>query len=321
MGTEQAISRVRRDQHQFHVGPDVDPVVEIDSGEDVVVETVDCFCGKITSNSQRFGSLAELFELTPALNPVSGPVAVRGAEVGDVLAVHVLDIKVGMVTGKAITVVIPGWGGLCNPYTIIDEIGPDTKVCDIRDDSIELPLKGKSPVQLPIRPMIGTIWSAPALEQRYSYVYDINNCGNVDCPELGPGHTIYLPVRVPGGMVSMGDVHACMGDSEITGIAMETAADVHVRIDLIKAAGCEYLLCPQIACEQTIGSVGCHFGRPLGDNVRSAFRDMINRMHQFHGFDKIDAYELLGQVAQVRVHQTLDDWNAVLVKLDRKYLV
>ena len=62
-------------------------------------------------------------------------------------------------------------------------------------------------------------------------------CGNIDCPELGPGHTLYLPVRIPGGMVSLGDVHACMGDSEITGVAMETAADVHLRVDLVKAAG------------------------------------------------------------------------------------
>ena len=102
---------------------------------------------------------------------------------------------------------------------------------------------------------------------------------------------------------------------------METAGDVHIRIDLIKARSSQYLLCPQIECERTIGSVGCHFGRALDQNVRRAYSDVVNRLHQFHGFDKMDAYELLGQVGEVRIHQTLDDWNAVLVKLDRKYLV
>ena len=160
---------------------------------------------RATDNSQRFDSVADVLKLVEGLNAVSGPIAVRSAEVGDVLAVHVLDIKVGMVNGKAITAIFPDFGGLCNPYTIVDEIGPDTKVCEVRGDVIEFPLRGKGMVELPVRPMIRTIWSAPAAEQRMAYVYDVHNCGNVDCPELGAGHTILLPVRVPGGMVSLGD--------------------------------------------------------------------------------------------------------------------
>jgi amidase len=317
----QAIYRVTRDQHQYYVGPDVDPVLEIDSGEQVIVETVDCFSGAITSSSQRFASVADVLEIVEGLNAVSGPIAVRGAEVGDVLAVHVIDIKVGMVEGRAITAIFPGFGGLCNPYSIVDEIGPDTKVCQIVDDRIEFPLKGKGVIDLPVRPMIGTIWTAPAGERRMAYVYDIHSCGNVDCPELGPGHTVYLPVRVPGGMVSLGDIHACMGDGEITGVAMETAGDVHIKVDLIKAKDSQYLVCPQFESETAVGSIGCHFGRPLDHNIRRAYSDMVNRLHQIHGYDKTDAYELLGQVGQIRIHQTLDDWNAVLVKLEKRYIL
>ena len=178
-------------------------------------------------------------------------------------------------------------------------------------------------VQLPVRPMIGTIWSAPAWEKRLANVHDAFNCGNIDCPELSPGNTIYLPVSAPGGMISLGDVHACMGDSEITGYAMETAGDVYLRIDLIKQEETHYLNCPQIESESTIGSVGCHLGQPLGENVRAAFYDMVMRLHRFYGFTVVDAYELLGQVGEVRVHQTLpfDNLNAVLVKLDKRYLV
>ena len=91
-------------------------------------------------------------------------------------------------------------------------------------------------------------------------------------------------------------------------------------MSVIKGEETYYLNCPQIESERTIGSVGCHFGRPLGENVKAAFRDMVMRLHRFHGFDVMDAYELLGQVGEVRVHQALDNWNAVLVKLDKKYL-
>ena len=315
------IKRVTRDQHQYFVAPDIDPVIELDPGDEVVVETVDCFSGAITSNDQVFNSVADVFEIVTGLNAVSGPIAVKGAEVGDVLKVEILDIKVGMVGGKAVTAVFKDFGGLCNPYTVVDEIGPDTKVCDVRDNVIEFPLRGKGMVELPVKPMIGTIWTAPAAERRMSYVYDVHNCGNVDCHELGAGRTILLPVRVQGGMLSLGDVHACMGHGEITGVAMETAGDVHLRVSVIKAKSSAYHICPQIECERTIGSVGCHFGRALDDNVRSAYRDMVHRLVEFHGFDRTDAYELLGQIGEVVVHQTLDDWNAVLVKMDRRFLV
>ena len=238
--------RVTREQYQYAVGPDIHPVLEIDSGEEIILETLDCFSGVVTDSSQVFNSVAEVLAMVPGLNPVTGPVAVRHAEVGDVLAVHVMEIQVGRVNGKAITALFPDFGGLCNPYSIVQEIGPDTKVCDIRDGVITFPLRSGRHIDLPVRPMIGTIWTAPAVECRMSYVYDAHNGGNIDCPELGPGYTIYLPVHVPGGMLSVGDIHACMGDSEITGVAMETAGDVHVRIDLIKAADARLLSCPHI---------------------------------------------------------------------------
>jgi amidase len=237
------IARITRHQYRYEVGPDIAPALEINPGQEVVVETMDCFSGAITESSQRFNSVADLLKVVPGLNPVTGPIAITGAEPGDVVAIQVLDIRVGMDGGKAITMILPDFGGLCNPHTLVTELGPDTKVCQIRGDVIDFPLQHRM-VHLPVRPMIGTMWSAPARETRHAYVYDVNNGGNIDCPELGPGHTIYLPVCIPGGMVSLGDVHACMGDSEITGVAMETAADVHLRIDLVKAAGSQYLHCP-----------------------------------------------------------------------------
>lgn len=250
--------------------------------------------------------------------PVSGPIGIKGAERGDILAINVLDIHVGMDEGRAITMITPFFGGLCNPHSLVTELGPDTKVCKIRGNVIDFPVRDRL-IQLPVRPMIGTIWSAPIREKLYAGIFNFINGGNIDCPELCPGNTIYLPVSVPGGMISIGDVHACMGDGEFSGYAMETAADVHMRINLIKQENSHYLDCPQIESDRTIGSVGCHYGQPLGENIKAAFRDMVMRLHRFYDFTVIDAYELLGQVAEVRVHQTLENFNAVLVKLDKKY--
>jgi amidase len=301
------------------VGPDIPPVAEVEPGQDLVVETADYYSGKITRPEQRFSNIADLLRVVPGLDPVSGPIAVAGAEPGDALAIHILDIQVGMVDESAITMLIPDFGGLCSSGTIADYLGPDTKICRVHDNMIDFQV-GERKLHVPVHPMIGTIWTAPARETLESFVFDANNCGNIDCPELGPGRTIYLPVSVPGGMLSIGDAHACMGDGEITGMAMETAADVRLRIDLIKSDETRHVACPQIECDRMIGSIGCHFGNSLIENVKEAFRDMIQRLHHFHGFSRLEAYELLGQLARIRTHQTLDDWNSAFVSIDTRYL-
>jgi acetamidase/formamidase len=74
------MARVKRDQYHYAVGPDISPAIEITPGQEVVVETMDCFTGAITNSAQRFNSVADLLKVMPGLNPVSGPIAVTGAE-------------------------------------------------------------------------------------------------------------------------------------------------------------------------------------------------------------------------------------------------
>jgi acetamidase/formamidase len=119
MANPTPIARVTRDQYHYAVGPDISPAIEITPGQEVVVETMDCFTGAITNSAQRFNSVADLLKVVPGLNPVAGPIAVTGTAPGDVVAVHVLDIRVGRVGGHAITMILPDFGGLCNPHTLV----------------------------------------------------------------------------------------------------------------------------------------------------------------------------------------------------------
>ncbi|MFP3608001.1 acetamidase/formamidase family protein, partial [Paraburkholderia sp. SIMBA_053] len=58
--------------------------------------------------------------------------------------------------------------------------------------------------------------------------------GNMDVPDMGPGSITYLPVRSPGGRLFIGDAHACQGDGEVCGTAVEYQSTTTVRVDLIK---------------------------------------------------------------------------------------
>ena len=58
--------------------------------------------------------------------------------------------------------------------------------------------------------------------------------GNLDNHLHGPGAKIFFPVRQPGGMFAVGDMHAAMGDGEICGTGVEIAGEVVARFDLLK---------------------------------------------------------------------------------------
>ena len=120
---------VKRDQHNYLVGPDIPPVVEIDPGQEVMVETMDAFAGIIVDETQLFHTAIDYISLISRSLPVTGPIAVKGAEPGDIIAVHVPNIRVEMDEGRAITMAVQFFGGLSNPHSLTAELGPDTKVC------------------------------------------------------------------------------------------------------------------------------------------------------------------------------------------------
>jgi amidase len=305
--------------HRFF-DPTLAPVLTIDPGDCVLVETWDCFSNLVTSAAQRFGSLDELLALTGGFNPVAGPIFVRGAQAGDALAVHIEAITLGVVDPVAVTVVVPGMGGLCSPVALGAAVGPDTRICPIDGDTVVFPTRSGE-LRLPIRPMIGTIGTAPAREVVSSLKFGAEFCGNVDCPDVTVGHSVVLPVNVTGGLLSLGDVHAAMGDAEITGVALETSADVLIRVDLLPGAESPYVRCPQVETPTALGSLGCHFGLPLDYNVRAAFHDLVQRLQQGYHLTEIEAYELLGAAARVRVNQCVDGgWTSVLVSIERALL-
>lgn len=313
-----SVRAVRREQSHQLFDARVAPAITIQPGERVLVETWDCFSNRITSSSQTFDTLGSLLALTGGLNPIAGPIAVAGAEPGDALAVHVEEIRLGVVAPYAVTVVVPGVGGLCGGGS--PAFRPDTRICPIDGDVVRFPI-GSGELALPVRPMIGTIGTAPAREAIESLKFGPEHCGNVDCPDLGIGSTILLPVNVRGGLLSLGDVHALMGDAEITGIALETSADVLLRVDLVKAKDSPYVGCPQIETAEISGSIGCYFGHSLDTNVRAGFTDLVERLRRRYGIDVTEAYELLGAIAGVRVHQSVEGgWSAALAYLPTRLL-
>ena len=310
--------RVTRDNHIFFVGPDVEPVMQVPNGATVVFETADCFIDGVKSEKDCFSSYNECLELmeVPCMNPVAGPIAVEEATPGKFLEIEILDIKLPK---QGVTSYIPKLGMFSSSYQLSDDLLPDTRICRIEGDVVYLPTS-RGDIKIPISPMIGTISTAPENEKIASFKFGDEHLGNVDCKEITTGNKLMLPVNTEGGLLSMGDVHAVQGDGEISCVAIEIAADVTVRVKVLDRKEAKFAGCPQINGNDFIGSIGCHFGNPVSENIKFAYFDLIQRLERHFGFSITDAYHLLSQVGEVRVCQVLGNHQAALAKVKRRFI-
>ncbi len=310
--------RVTREKYSFFVGPDIKPVMEVPNGATVVFETADCFLDKVKGKEDCFTSYSECLKTmeVPCLNPVTGPIAVEGATPGNFIEIEILDIKL---PENGVTSYIPNLGMLSSSYQLSDDLSPDTRICRIEGNYVYLPTS-RGDIKIPVSPMIGTISTSPGEEKIASFKYGDEYLGNVDCKEITTGNKLLLPVNTEGGLLSMGDVHAVQGDGEISCVAIEISADVTVRANVLTLEESKFKGCPQINGDDFIGSIGCHFGNPISENIKYAYFDLIQRLKCYYGFSTMSAYHLLSQVGEVRVCQVLGNHQAALAKVKRRFI-
>jgi amidase len=264
------------------------PVIRVDPGELMHVETRDCFDGRIqpgklrswetkhASRNQRNsngsskpqqqnnessggtyvnGSILDDIPRAQT-NPVTGPIYVNGAKQGDVLAVTLLDIR-----PKGVGVGCCGtWGGQLSFWMTknstalrffdMSRCGNIVTMRDLESNNRQRPgsmppRKRLGPISFPARPMLGVVGVAPSpLEgDPIGTIPAGKHGGNLDNPANGIGSTIYIPIHHPGGLLSIGDMHASQGDGEIAGAGVEIGGDVLLKCTILKHEdlyGCSY---------------------------------------------------------------------------------
>ena len=208
--------RIGRDEIIRAFGPDLEPVLEVEPGATVTFETNDCFTGQITTEDDLVTEID--FD---RVNSATGPVAVKGAEPGDSLVAEILDVR-PIEVGFAC--LIPAFGQL------IDQVqAPLTRLFRVEDGWIQM----NEHVRFPARPMVGVVGVATDGETLGNGLAGRHG-GNLDDHLHGKGARMYFPVRQPGGMFAVGDMHASMGDGEICFTGVEIAGEVDGRFDLLK---------------------------------------------------------------------------------------
>ena len=272
--------RLGRDQIIWAFGPDLDPVLEVEPGDTVTFETNDCFTGQIRSEDDLVTEID--FD---RVNSATGPVAVKGAEPGDSLVAEILDVRTAEV---GFATLIPGFGQL------IDKVqAPVTRLFEVRDGWIEM----NERVRFPAKPMVGVVGVATDGESLSNGLAGRHG-GNLDNHLHGAGAKILFPVRQPGGMFAVGDMHASMGDGEICFTGVEIAGEVDVRFDLVKGKQATW---PVTELEQSwvAHATAPEFEEALALVSEEAARLLVDE----HGFSMEDAFIFLSVACDAGIAQ------------------
>jgi amidase len=290
----------------------VAPVRHTVPGTRLITWTEDCYDGAVTRPDQLPSKVAPIGHD----NPQTGPFYVDGAEPGDTLAIRIEKLSPARAYG--ISSSFPGFGALngTDRTAMLQADLPETvwfyDVDRAKGVARTRSTDRKKAWEVPLAPFLGCLGVAPANGEARSTIVPDNFGGNMDCPEVRAGNTVYLGVRVPGALVSFGDGHFAMGDGEIIGTAIEGALDVELTIDLVKHRETPW---PRIENGEWMMSLGA--ARPLEDAARVAFKDMVQWVMEKTGLGPLDAYQFVSQNATTPVVEMVDPLYTVLVKVPK----
>ena len=224
---------------------------------------------------------------------LTGPVAVEGAEPGDVLAIEILAIEPRQNWGY--TRIRPLSGTLPEDFPIRKTWHSGI---DRQRGVATLPWGA----EIELAPFFGVMGVAPPpVYGACSSIQPREFGGNMDLKELTAGTTLYLPVWAPGALFSCGDGHGVQGDGEVCVTAIETALQGRFRLTLRKDLGLDY---PR--AETPTHYMTMAMDPDLDQCVVRALRDMIVLLGEKRNLSREDAYTLCSLAADLRVTQTVN---------------
>jgi acetamidase/formamidase len=283
-----------------------EPVLVVDSGDTVMVWTREVSDNQVGPSSDA--SVLANFDWDRAY-PLTGPIAMHGAEPGDTLKIEILDVHT---QGWGWTGVIPGKGLLPDefpdPYLRIFDLSHGD-VAYMRDD-----------IAIPVEPYFGTMGVCPAGATAQPVLPPGTFGGNMDIRQLVRGSTLYLPVQVEQALFSCGDAHAAQGDGEVCVTGIESPMFAALRFTLERGRsipGPQYRtpapLTPRVDSAPFYGTTGV--GHDLYAGSQDAVRAMIDHLAETYGLSREDAYVLCSLAVDLKISEIVDGGQYIVSAL------
>jgi acetamidase/formamidase len=267
------------------------PVLEVAAGDTLVVRSLDA-SGYLAPMPSPGARGATMFA-EPRGHCLTGPIAVAGAQPGSVLAVHLVSM----------TPDPWGWtvaAALDNDLNRRLGVVPGEPAWLLWDIDVE---NGRATNQLgtgvALAPFLGVTGVAPAEPGEHSTIPPrAQGGGNIDCRELVAGSTLYLPVQVPGALLSLGDGHAAQGDGEVGGTAVECPMTTELVVEVLPDRPV-----PGIHALTPAGRITFGFDADLNEATAEALAAMLTWLQSSYGVDRPTALALASAAVHLRVTQ------------------
>jgi acetamidase/formamidase len=298
--------------HWGYLDASLRPAATVRSGDTVTISTVSGSKAELPETSafhvlDQHRTILESVSQEMGPHILTGPVAIEGAEPGDVLEIRIEAVSLIQDWGYNYTK--PLCGALPDrfPTRQLYHIGLDAETqtghCPWGD-------------RVPLRPFFGVMAVAPSPDYgRVSSVQPREYGGNIDNRDLTPGSRLYLPIFAKGGLFSVGDGHACQGDGEVNLTALETALDGRFTLIVHKARS---LALPRAATEQEFMTMA--FDPDLNVAATKALDAMIDAIVGCHPITPNEAYALCSLACSLRITQIVDGNKGVHAALPRGIL-
>lgn len=281
----------------------IPPRLTIEPGDIVTFETRDASDEFYNVRSPHEDVMRRVFKG----HPLTGPVRIRGARPGDVLAIDILEVTPRAEFGW--TNVRPGRGLL--PEAEFSR--PFLQVWDISDRRFA---RGMRDIAVPLAPFPGVMGVALDAAGSHNTAPPRKNGGNMDIKQLTTGTTLFLPVWVDGALFSVGDGHGAQGDGEVCITAVEMNARVKLRFNVLSGRN---LTEPQLRTRGAIARAhdGPHYattahGPDLHECARNAVRHMIDHLVRERGLSREEAHILCSVAVDLRVSEIVDAPNWIV---------
>jgi acetamidase/formamidase len=281
-----------------HFSRELEPVLEIDSGDSIAFATLDAGWGLEPPRAD--GSERERFEpRDPELDvghALIGPVAVRGARAGQVLEVGIESVRVGPFG----LTVAGGWPSFMNDGLEVAEGESAILVWELDPDAGFG--RDRAGREVRLDPFLGVLGMPPD-EPGVHPTGPPRFCGgNLDCKELRPGTKLFLPIPLEGALFSAGDCHARQGDGEVSSTAIECPLE---RAELTLTVRKDLELTGPVALTDEAW-VALGLGETIDAATVDAVDSMLRLMARELGLERRDALALASVVVDLRITQVVN---------------
>ena len=275
---------IPKDKVIFHFNTTNKANYTVKDGEVFWVEVDDCYSGQITDASVKRPDID-----ISIMDCAVGPIDIEGAQPGDTLCVEVMAIDLA---DHGIMVTNCGLGVLGDRIT-----ETDTKIIPVHDGFAHF----SDTIKIPLTPMIGVMGVAPKSGEIHCAVPE-DHGANMDTKMVKVGARVYFPVNVPGAGLAVGDMHACMGDGELSGTGIEIAGRMCLKVTLYRDRPIQR---PVIETYDGIYFLASRL--TLEESIKVATADVVEFLMKKLDLNFPDAYRLMSATCDAQICEVVDD--------------